>query len=116
MTRNSDYLFTHEKIQEMIDYYKSKEYNWKEVKHRYGVSPNTFLKIMKENDVEIRRKGQQKSTSASTGKYRFRNQELIESIELVEEYLNSLETERNLAENTLKNYRNDLYSLSTSIH
>ena len=110
MTRNNEYIYTPEKIQEMIDYYNSKEYNWKEVKQRYGVSPNTFLKIMKENDVEIRSKGQQKLSSSHTSKLRFRSQELIESIGLVEEYLSSLKNERNLADNTLKNYRNDLYS------
>ena len=110
MVRNNEELNTPEKIQEMIDYYKSKEYNWKKVKQLYGVSPNTFLKIMKENDVEIRSKGQQKSVFILSSKHRFRSQELVESIELVEEYLTSLRTERNLADNTLKNYSNDLYS------
>ena len=110
MVNNNENQYTSGKIQEMINYYKSKEYNWKEVKQRFGISPNTFLKIMKENEVEIRSKGQQKSSSAYSSKYRFRSQELVESIELVEEYLNSLKTERNLADNTLKNYSNDLYS------
>ena len=110
MVRNNENLYTPEKIQEMIGYYKSKDYNWKEVKQRYGVSPNTFLKIMKENGIKIRNKGQQKSNSKISSKHYFRNPELIESIELVEEYLSSLKTERNLADNTLKNYKNDLYS------
>jgi len=110
MVINNEDLYSPEKIQEMIDYYKSKEYSWKEIKQLYGISPNTFLKIMKENDVEIRSKGQQKSTSLHSSKHRFRSQELVESIELVEEYLNSLRTERNLADNTLKNYSHDLYN------
>ncbi len=110
MVGNNEELYTSEKIQGMINYYKSKEYNWKEIKKRYSISPNTFLKIMKDNEVEIRKKGQQKTTSTHSTKHRFRSQELVESIELVEEYLNSLRTERNLSNNTLINYRNDLYS------
>ena len=43
-------------------------------------------------------------------------EKLEETYELIEEYLQSLVSERNLAENTIKNYRNDLYSFFKTIN
>ncbi|MHA1852411.1 MAG: tyrosine-type recombinase/integrase [Candidatus Heimdallarchaeaceae archaeon] len=98
---------TIEKISEMIEYYQSPYYNWRAIKQKFDMSPNTFLKIMKENNIPLRKKG---STPKSI-KYKRRRfpQKLEETFELIEEYLESLISERNLSKNTVLNYRGDLY-------
>ncbi|MHA1778042.1 MAG: hypothetical protein ACTSYN_00550, partial [Candidatus Heimdallarchaeaceae archaeon] len=84
---------TIEKISEMIEYYQSPYYNWRAIKQKFDMSPNTFLKIMKENNIPLRKKG---STPKSI-KYKRRRfpQKLEETFELIEEYLESLISERN---------------------
>ena len=107
----SQYLNT-EKIDAMIKYYLSSNYDWRKVKEKFGISANTFLKIMRANNVPIRKKGSKRIV-----KKRHRIPEkLEETYELIEEYLQSLVSERNLAENTIKNYRNDLYSFFKTIN
>lgn len=103
---------TIEKINEMISFYQSPDYNWREIKSRFGISPNTFLKIMRENDVPLRKKGSKK---LSSGKGSHSPAKLAETFELIDEYIESLVSERNLSDNTVLNYRADLYSFFNTI-
>jgi len=101
-----------EMISDMIKYYKSPQYDWRKVKEKFGISPNTFLKIMRNNGVIIRKRGAKKLTCKA---HNVITGVLEETFELIEEYLDSLASEKNLTENTIINYRGDLYAFFKSL-
>ncbi len=92
----------------MIDYYYSNEYDWKSVTSLFGMSHNTFLKILKNNYIEIRQKGEGKKQIKRNSSL-LKGTHLKETSSFIEDYLTSLTSERNLSEHTVKNYKADLY-------
>ncbi|MHA1198906.1 MAG: tyrosine-type recombinase/integrase [Candidatus Heimdallarchaeaceae archaeon] len=103
-----------DKIQEMINFYNSKDYDWTKVKDKFDLSHNTFLKILKNNDIEIRKKGQI-SKQTNLRNIRLKGPALKETANFLEEFLTSLTSERNLSIHTVKNYRSDLYHFFNEI-
>ncbi|MHA1406017.1 MAG: tyrosine-type recombinase/integrase [Candidatus Heimdallarchaeaceae archaeon] len=100
--------FTLDEIQRMINFYKSKDYDWRKIKELFGVSPNTFLKIIKQNEIKIRKKGQITFKVTRKHKFSFRNVELRKTAKMIGNFSDSLLFEKKLSKNTVNNYQLDL--------